>query len=357
MNPIRRLSISAALTTGIALSPHALAAEKKGAAAKPAPRESNAPAAGKPAAPQRLAIVSRSASQGRKIAGLKILIKLLPNETGGPARIQVLGKYRPKKEGYTLTVNLVKVSTNDKGIFSFEVPIDDKWSMIEAIAVSPKGSTESETFEVQIPGGKKSAVAKRHRFSVGLGPTMINYTESFLKPISGTVLTGKASWLYWITPGAWSVSLSAYGTVAALSVTPSDKIPKFLGVNGRIGLLTQVLPKPWSLTLAAGFFYTTMPVPDFGFTHLSGPQVFPVLTRGFTGGHAVTTYFKFSPIAANMAIQSLGNREIAAGLSFTQLLKSGDALLYSVDGAKLDFSTDGAAISNSSLSFSVGYGW
>jgi hypothetical protein len=87
-----------------------------------------------------------------------------------------------------------------------------------------------------------------------------------------------------------------------------------------------------------------------------GPQVFPVLAYKFPNLRILSSYFKFSPVGQGFNVTSLGNREIAGGLSY--IWPNGEhPISASFDMANLSILVENAQISSSSYSFSAGYGF
>jgi hypothetical protein len=88
---------------------------------------------------------------------------------------------------------------------------------------------------------------------------------------------------------------------------------------------------------------------SFGYKNISGPQLFPSLRRNLNNGHALSTYFKFSPISNNLGFFSLSNNEIATGLSYL-IPTEKHTYSISLDYARIAFSDGEVEIGSNSLS-------
>ncbi|MGE0616375.1 MAG: hypothetical protein AB7P04_12115, partial [Bacteriovoracia bacterium] len=229
---------------------------------------------------------------------------------------------------------------------------------------------------------------KRFNFYLSLGPTYVFYQEDSVPAFHYTALTTKISLSYFLFPPRWDLAFNAFITALSLSQTDLNVDPRpeeqrgsaagtsrfysspnantikptvrFLGVNGRIGYAFPFVSPPWKLSLHAGWYLATMLVSSsvMGYRNMVGPQIFPMISRTFSGGSTMFLYAKFSPILG----LTFSNREIATGLGYLVMLKNGHPVTFNLDYANLYFRFSSVnlpapvTVQSNSLSFSLGYG-
>ncbi|MEK6579955.1 MAG: hypothetical protein AABZ55_12065 [Bdellovibrionota bacterium] len=267
-------------------------------------------------------------------------------------------------EDTALLTDREQVAISEKGDFLLKIPVKGENSSVDFLSVSPFGTLKREKLGVSFPGWnaflakRKSPALGTRRFFVtpSLGLTLINYTQTGLTPFSETALTGKVSALYYLAP-RWDIGLASFFTlIPVTSTVPENKI-RFLGVNGRIGYVVPWVKSPWRLSLMTGVYFTTTFVPGstFGFENMTGPQLFPVLTRVWNNGRSSTFYFKFSPVTAQFTPLALSNREIAGGGSYGFRLKNGHAMSIAMDVSSIQLTLENTQIKATTFSLGVGY--
>ncbi len=211
------------------------------------------------------------------------------------------------------------------------------------------------------PGKTKRRVRKRRQVHVtpGIGFSQISFSDPRLASLqsgatslSETVLTAKLA-LDWI-PSRWTVGLSAYYNAAVLKSSTEKKI-QFLGYNLRGGYQFS-LSRKWILKLLAGFYYVTSSTAsnDFGFTNITGPQLYPALV-GYVGrGQSISIYAKYSPVSDGFSLLSFKNRELAGGISYLFPMSSSIGGVINFDAANLEVTIRNVKMTMSN--FSLGFG-
>jgi hypothetical protein len=239
-------------------------------------------------------------------------------------------------------------------------------SAFHLTAVGPKGEAVTETwtvsfddFSAAVQTARSGRPPARFSWSGGLGVSSISYLQTSVPDFSQLGLTAKVGVNYRFVPSRWDLGLSTYLTALPLSSNLAGTKARFVGVNFRVGYATPWLRGPWHLSLQAGGYYASMFVSgsEFGYRNLSGPQVFPAITRTLARGDLLQGYFKFSPVTDGTQLLSLSNRELAVGASYVQVTRAKRHLVYSLDWSQLHFGTSGSEISSTSISLGLGYGW
>jgi hypothetical protein len=139
--------------------------------------------------------------------------------------------------------------------------------------------------------------------------------------------------------------LGANFFINALPLYRSDVTFRFLGANGRFGVVLPWKKTAWKIKLLVGFYYLTMLVDgnNFGFLNVMGPQIYPAFNYTFSKEKTLAFYFKFSPISSGTGFLSAASREIAAGFSYSMPAKWGKRPVL---GATLDFSSVNLVVSD-----------
>jgi hypothetical protein len=262
---------------------------------------------------------------------------------------------------------------------SFDVRADGKFQMdisynaglqtLELALVGPKGEVEYHFYrlELQLPAVPKKERAetlgpdlsdfefnkklnRRFFISPGLGVSSLSYSQTSVDPYNSIVMTAKVSSNYLLFPPKWDLGFTGFFNFVSLSKSSPVDV-RFLGLNLRLGYIFPEIKAPWRLSLYGGWYYSTMFASDssFGYKNISGPQLFPSLRRNLNNGHAISTYFKFSPISNNLGFFSLSNNEIATGLSYL-IPTEKHAYSISLDYARVQFFDGEVEIGSNSVS-------
>lgn len=298
----------------------------------------------------------------------KVRISIEPHGTEFKAVAQLRGRFT-RAPNWTFVWQdqaVGRIGSDDQSIdFSFEVPIRSERTAVQVNAVGPDGELESASLVLIVPEIKeliaraRNETTNRSMFFASLGPSYITYTQDGKPNVSQIGLNAKLAYQYVLVPPRIDIGLSAYMTLLPVTSSPAGLSARFLGINLRSGYLLPVLSNPWQLSIAAGWYYVTMYVPtnDFGFTNLSGPQLFPVLKYIRNDGDTISTYVKFSPVSNQLAIMDIASREIAAGFTWVHVLKNKHPISFALDFANVKAVVEEADVNLNSMSASVGYGW
>lgn len=282
-------------------------------------------------------------------------IEKVENEKTGEIefRTKLSGKY-PRDE-WSLLWSSQKIKMEDDE-FILPVRIRGPISKATIISVGPLGEVESEEIQLVVDNWDElvKKATKRWGYSAGLALTSIGYSETGLQDYSSISLTGKGGVNYVLTPGKWDAGLSTFITLLPLTKS-APTAARFWGVNGRVGYTLPGIAAPWSLQIMGGWYYTTMFVSGntFGFRHMNGPQIFPVLRKQFDKTSTGSAYLKYSPVSGGGAkLNALSNREIAGGVAYTFLAWEKKYLTLGADLASLQISIYDVP-SDTNIQFSV----
>ncbi len=284
------------------------------------------------------------------------------------------GSYTREEWSLLYETQRIKIS---KGVFKVEIPLSGERTEFDLVAVGPKGNLERETYAIEfeefidVQKDPSAGPRKYLNLSAGAGLTYILYRDDRgdssspdLTSVNELALTVKAQANYWLKYGVWDLGVSTYATVLpvlssgqarASSSSTAEVLSKpkinFLGVNARVGYKLSTVRSPWSLTLAAGMYFTTMynstkftsSGQGFGFTNMAGPQIYPILRKELNAGRFWSAYLKFSPVSQNLGLQSLSSYELAGGGAYGMPLgksKSPLSLTADFSRAQLKLFTD-----------------
>jgi hypothetical protein len=264
--------------------------------------------------------------------------------------------------GYSCTVSstglaLQFVGSRDGSWGRAQVPGGEPHAGDTVAQITATDSADHEsTYVFRWPGGVKAASPFHAR--AGVGTTYVSYSEVLSQVNESQLgLTGKAGVAY--VPSRLSIDASAFATLTDLLVSPSS-LPgaRYLGLNGRAGY--RIPPRPLDLDIAiyAGWYFWTMSVSSdrYGISYLAGPQLFAQAARRLASGTPLSGYLKLAFVSAGSRLVSVGNEEVAAGISVGL---SAAALPWSVtlDVSHIQFSADGNSMSSSSVSAGVSKGF
>jgi hypothetical protein len=210
-------------------------------------------------------------------------------------------------------------------------PVAVVTSVVPVMAEEPKTVTVVEEIEKETTPGKWF-------LQPGLGFTTSNYLSAERINYSSEALTVKGAVSYRLSP-QWEVGGNVFYTAFFLSKSDPATDVRYLGLNARVGYTVPWLTDPWSLSLCAGMYQLSMSVTNdqFGFSGLTGPQLFPVIRRKLSEFDSLSGYLKLSTVSSgSLNVTDLTNREIAAGIHYSRALgKSGTRLGLTVDYSDL----------------------
>ena len=246
--------------------------------------------------------------------------------------------------------------------FSLRLPLTSKRTQLEFTAIDPFGKVRQETLILVYPDYVSGTLAAGalpslgNSWNVGIGLTSLSYTQSLVNPFSEIALTPKIAFQHPLS-NRWDIGASSFVNAVSLHSSQSDMKAYFLGINGRVGYSLPFVPKPWTLSLAGGLYYTTMITSGvaFGFRNMLGPQIFPTVRRSLGPKKMLGAYFKYSPVdqAGSFGFSS---HETAGGLSYTRLLKNRKSISYTLDYSRISINL-AETITASSLTGGVAYGF
>jgi len=259
----------------------------------------------------------------------------LTDEIGDSAgfEIELILKGKIKDKAHSFMVNYHRVVPESDGSFKYKTIQRAETISIEVVEVNPNGTLKKGVYQVTIEHWTEAAKSlevrraqvKKFRLGLGVGATSMSFSEtnSSIGTLSSIAVTVKLQADYLIGKGPWNLGLSGFYNALPVSGATGANQFQFLGMNLRIGKSMPWLKTPWELGLNAGWYYLTMITNGtFGFTNVSGPQLFPTLKRRFENGSSGSLYLKYSPIAASFSLMSLSNNEMAAGLQYNFAKKS-----------------------------------
>jgi hypothetical protein len=296
---------------------------------------------------------------------------------GSPSQMFVFleGSY-PHQNASLLIRPLQKIVSRSKvgGNFRVRVPISEAKTPLTFTSIDAWGHTLSTPVLIEIPEWTEIQTKlhegpgqSRFHWHLNAGLTHLDYSQGGSPEISSWLISTRAGVEYWLAPDKWNLSLSGYFTPLPLTTTPSGYSILFLGINARVGYVVPGITAPWRLTLMAGVYYATTyssatssssGVAPLGYVNIAGPELYPTLSRTFSSGSSMSTYFKFSPVSDQFTLLSFSNREIASGLSYNFVPNSaGRNFSLTFDWANLTVQEAGVQASSTTLSFGAGYRW
>ena len=281
-----------------------------------------------------------------------------PSQNGETFVATIAGTYN--RENWKLSKNNKSLTLNPGGGFMFEAIVTKNERAFAFEAVGPKGEVEKETIILTVPFWERSPLEpppRRLYFSVGLGVSSISVSETGISNYSSIALTPKLNANYLLIPKVLDLGVSTYFT--AFQLTKNENISAhYFGFNTRLGYILPFVTAPWAITLYGGWYFATSFIQNnsFGFRNLSGPQIYPSLKRTLPNGDVVALSFKFSPISNSLKFLSLSSREIAGGLSYIQVLKSGHTLAASFDYSNFEVILNGIDSKTNTLTLGAAYG-
>lgn len=187
---------------------------------------------------------------------------------------------------------------------------------------------------------KSNGQIKPWAFAAGLGVTTINFsqTNTDFSTLNSLTTTFKITVDRRLGQKGIVAGFSGFFNVLPLSGTAiGNNAFRFFGLNLKIGKMLKTLPEPWELGIHVGYYYLTMLTNGtLGFNNVSGPELYPTISRKFNNGSQALVYFKFSPISQSFSLLSLSNNEIAAGAIYRFVKKTKIQWLAGFDFASVN---------------------
>lgn len=310
--------------------------------------------------------------------------------------VAISGEY--ERQNWSLAVIGRNTSTGGRKLkkeFKTEIQLTGPITLIDIIAVGPKGQAENMSLRVLFPDYEKAldvlknpaliptskpasqvpsqptespstpapTVSRRSLFTFGTGITFYDYKDSRTDDTASSAITAKASMLYVLKPKLVDLALNSYITVLPISTVGPNEL-RFLGFNARVGYNFQKIPTPWRLAVMGGFYYTTTlrsSSDGFGFTHMMGPQIYPVVSRSFKNQTSAYGYFKYSPVSGGGFSLNSSSSEVAlgGGYSFWAPFPGGLKRLITatLDIARLSLLIEDVSIQSTSTTIGLSYGF
>jgi hypothetical protein len=206
---------------------------------------------------------------------------------------------------------------------------------------------------------KKKKKKKRTRYSLGVGVTSLQYSQTVvtegveqIDALKELLLTIKGGMEYALVPNKYILGFGFFYNALVLSNTGEYPL-QILGGNVKLGFLMTPPQSSTQFRLSTGAYYNTS-VSELGFKGMLGPQVMPELSFRLSKNTGVLTYFKYAPILVNGSFDFAKNKEIAAGIHYRFTLKNGTTLTGGVDYATLDAVAGTDSAQTQSISFGMG---
>jgi hypothetical protein len=294
---------------------------------------------------------SQHSSDVKKIEWMKDSIKVVTRYFGSSSestlRLEGVLK-KPKSQEWHLVWSDRNVELNSQGEFTLTLPYESNFERLQLVAVGPQGEVEYHLYQIKIllpevptpapilgelpdaPTQSKegltatdfnSKLDRRLFVSPGLGITHLSFSQdsqSSSQSYQSFLTTVKVSANYLLFPPKWDLGATGFLNVVSLSKSSASDV-RVLGMNLRMGYIFPEVKAPWRLSLYGGWYYSTMLATDqsFGYRNISGPQLYPSIRRVLDNGHAVSGYFKFSPISSALSLMKLSNNELAVGFAYS----------------------------------------
>jgi hypothetical protein len=270
-------------------------------------------------------------------------------------------------ENSSLLAGLSRGKISEDGHFDLPVLVTGATTHFDIRSVDGYGVTQKESYEIDFPNYRtfnaKSEEKRENEnggipkpLSVALGVTSISYTETEVANYSSTALTLKANYFRPTPFKRWNIGVGGFFTLLPIQES-APASARFLGVNLRLGYSLIANPTVWRIGIYGGFYLTTMYVKNdqFGFNDISGPQIFPVVRRIFSGGRSASAYLKYAALVSNASVVSLKSREIAAGGEYVFDYHGGNSRSVQLDFSSLNVVFPSQAISVKTITISSSY--
>ncbi len=369
-------------TLSLALASTALAAksktEKKPAAEAPAPAASPSPA---PLAPSGKA-ADAAEGEGEKLDPAKLQTPVLQRDNDKTKQIVELiwsdeplrakpghtpegeailfvslkGKYDKKLS--SLLWNLTPVEVDPDGRFEIKVPVHKTKTPVHLMAIDPKGNIQREEAAIEFSGSPGSNPFKRWMVDAGPAFTTMFYYDFRVGNVFLTAMNVRAAGSFIVFPPNWDAAAKiSFTALPITSSFPGGYQVRFLNIDGTAGFRLPMVRTPWSVSIRAGYYFTTMFVwpEDFGFRYMNGPQLHPVASYTFKNGMLLSGYAKYSPMFNGFAFMSLNNCDIGVGAALRIPLKGIHNLQVSLDFDYFNITISTTPIAATSFVLGVAY--
>ena len=268
------------------------------------------------------------------------------------------------KKNNSLLFNLNQVKLDSDGHFKILFELQGKKTLRNISSIEIDGTKKDQEMIVAIADWNEMIKSfespsdlKKLILTPGLGVSSISYQQFGTQDLSEIAISVKITGAYRLSE-KWDLGANAFYTVLPMMNSPTDTSIRFLAGNMKIGYLIAPDWAGWSFSLQGGWYYSTSMASSvrFGYSHIQGPQLFPILTRVFSKGNFTTAYFKYSPIVNNFKLMSFSNAEMAFGMSyFFAPMENGNALGVGLDVAMLKFELATGLIQSNSYTLGVSY--
>ncbi|MBC7691550.1 MAG: hypothetical protein H7222_07250 [Methylotenera sp.] len=296
---------------------------------------------------------------------------------GGPdATFAIQGTY--ERPNWHLIVDNHTIELDRKNHFTHEFQARGTADLaVQFLAIGPKGEIERQL--IVIPARlwtpkeetHDASSDKRTFISPSVLLTRFRHSETNVSVYESTAVTLKASFNHTLVPERWDLGVTSFFTAFQLSkpsevqllksrTVLTDVSVRYFGLNIRAGYVLPKLVESCRFVIYGGGYYTTMIVSQnqFGFTNLSGPQIYPSLRKSFQKGDTLGAYLKYSPVSNRFVVLNFSNREIAAGLAYTfrDRILNGMPLSASFDYSNIAFGLRGIQVHTTTLSVGASLG-
>ncbi len=234
-----------------------------------------------------------------------------------------------------------RATQTEDGKFELPIQITGASTVFDLTMIDPYGNAQKDRYQIDIPGWakytndlqsqrKNELGGNPNPFSISLGLSNIFYSETsnidstVVGDYTSTVVTAKANYVKPSPFPRWNIGFGTFLTVIPLQESSSASA-RFWGVNARIGYSLIPNSPVWKAGIYGGVYYTTMFVKNdqFGFSGMTGPQIFPVVKKILGAGRSISVYLKYAALVSNASVISFGSREIATGGEFIFLYNRG----------------------------------
>jgi hypothetical protein len=235
-------------------------------------------------------------------------------------------------------------------------------SKFTLIVVAPDGAIKEVPFDVRVQGWNEYSENQRKKtrkplgFQVGLGYTQGVYRQSPSVIYQQGTLTMKLGYGMGIPGVPLDIAANIFGTVAPLFDNDASATAWTLGGNIRLGVRVTPRAWKWRVNIAAGLYMINYieNTSAFGFTLLTGPELYPSLSYRWKKDRA-WTYFKYAPVWNGAGFNSLASREFAIGLGYARGVGRGMEVLATLDFADFRFVNGGLEGQLDTLTLSTGF--
>ena len=256
-------------------------------------------------------------------------VQMKLDESSAPPsfKVELTGKVRGSKNSYVVEKpsQPLKVGSGDQTTGNFT--LQNEKTDFSVLEISDAGKLSTGKFRISIsdwPAAeiilKGQAQIKPWSFVTGLGVSTINYTQTNVdfSSLNSLTATLKVNIDRKIGSNGIVAGFSGFFNLLQFSGTAvGANAFKFFGLNLKIGKMLKTLKEPWELGIHVGYYYLTMITNGtLGFNNVSGPELYPTISRKFNNGSQALVYFKFCPVSQQFTLLSLSNHEIAVGAQY-----------------------------------------